>query len=80
MIKGLATVAAPSFVDRLTGRRHSKLKTENQHKPQSPSEKGRKPYAPPELREFGPVGALTQAGTGAMGENPMNPKNPMQRL
>jgi len=25
-------------------------------------------YTPPALREFGPVGALTQAGTGAMGE------------
>jgi hypothetical protein len=33
-----------------------------------------KPYAPPVLKEFGPVGALTQAGTGnaiemAMGNN-----------
>ena len=26
-------------------------------------------YSPPKLREFGPVGALTQAGTGTMTEN-----------
>ena len=80
MIKGLATVAAPSVVDRIIGRRLSKLKTQNQDKPQSPREKGRKPYTPPQLRQFGPVGALTQSGTGAMGENPRNPMNPMQRL
>ena len=35
-----------------------------------------KAYAPPELKVFGPVGALTQAGTGAavemaMGNNSM---------
>ena len=28
----------------------------------------RKPYLPPTLKEFGPVGALTQAGTGAKTE------------
>ena len=31
----------------------------------------RKPYAPPTLRDFGPVAALTQSGTG------MNPENMM---
>jgi hypothetical protein len=36
----------------------------------------RRTYSPPKLREFGPVGALTQAGTGAatemvMGNNSM---------
>ena len=29
---------------------------------------GRKPYIPPRLREFGPVGALTQGGTGLSSE------------
>jgi hypothetical protein len=39
----------------------------------------REPYAPPKLKEFGPVGLLTQAGTGlisevmAMGPVSMNP-------
>jgi len=28
-------------------------------------------YAPPKLKVFGPVGALTQSGTGAMAENSM---------
>jgi hypothetical protein len=28
----------------------------------------RRPYSPPKLKEFGPVGALTQAGTGLSSE------------
>lgn len=31
----------------------------------------RAPYTPPRLQFFGPVGALTQSGTGDMGENGM---------
>lgn len=30
---------------------------------------GRKAYAAPELKVFGPVGMLTQSGTGVMVEN-----------
>ncbi len=39
----------------------------------------RREYVAPRLREFGPVGILTQAGTGPNFENPMNAMNPMQR-
>ena len=42
----------------------------------------RLPYKPPELREFGPVGALTQAGTGLSSEvmsNGMASMSPNQR-
>ena len=46
---------------------------------QKPVRTSRLAYAKPALREFGPVGMLTQAGTGAMGENIMNPMNPRQR-
>ena len=31
---------------------------------------GRRPYARPTFREFGPVGRLTQSGTGPRNENP----------
>jgi hypothetical protein len=35
-------------------------------------------YSPPRLMEFGPVGALTQSGTGSPQESTVgNPKNPM---
>ena len=40
----------------------SKLKKDADRKPD------RKPYTPPRLREFGPVGALTQGGTGLSSE------------
>ena len=38
----------------------------------------RQPYTCPTLREFGPVGKLTQAGTGMINENP-NSMNPNAR-
>jgi len=40
----------------------------------------RKPYSPPRLKEFGPVGALTQAGTGAMSEGGKWACTPMGQL
>ena len=42
----------------------------------------RLPYSSPTLREFGPVGALTQAGTGLSSEvmqNGMRSMSPSQR-
>ena len=33
----------------------------------------REAYFPPKLKVFGPVGALTQAGTGMMGEGMIDP-------
>ena len=43
------------------------------------SRSGRKPYARPVLREFGPVGSLTQSGTGTMNEAGMSRNNPTRR-
>jgi len=40
----------------------------------------RKPYLPPTLKEFGPVGALTQAGTGAKSENSPHACTPMGQM
>ena len=34
-----------------------------------PTDQARREYAPPSLTVFGPIGALTQAGTAGMAEN-----------
>ena len=39
----------------------------------------RQPYSRPTLREFGPVGKLTQAGTGQAREGQGNQMNDMTR-
>ena len=38
-------------------------------KSENSEQKSVRSYTPPAIREFGPVGALTQSGTGTMGEN-----------
>jgi hypothetical protein len=40
---------------------------------------GQRPYARPTIREFGPVGQLTQSGTGLRAENPGVGTNQMVR-
>jgi hypothetical protein len=40
---------------------------------------GQRPYARPTFREFGPVGQLTQSGTGLRAENPGVGQGQMER-
>ncbi len=54
----------------------AKIKKLTEQRDARPADR-RDPYTPPKLKEFGPVGALTQAGTIGMGEGgqgqPMKP-------